>query len=406
MIINLPNDKLGYYTVNSKKFYGKLEAILYANETLSDIAWDFNQNILNKVDWTNEPAEDLQSIYKRRAQQIREEYDYVIVMASGGSDSTNVVYSFLKNGIHIDEVVLGAPLSGLKNWQWDDKTEDATNTISETKFAQIPLADEIKRNYPKVRVTLNDYFHEMLEYKTDDWMLSGGFFIHPTGCRYSLDKLKHIKELAESGKKIARIFGIDKPTLVRGRNGEIFNVISDLPCQVATHKPTKEQHPNIETLLFYFTPDMPELMVKQSHVLARWMYEPENYFSRETMADQRASWEWNLSEYRFSLHHRASAACIYPTLNRKVFQAHKSYQNFNHINFDDWFYKLHGKSKLCEMIESDFLLLKNKINSKYFNETNSAFCRHTQGYFIGHQSRFIKDPVYIPSPEEMEVNFL
>src|SRR5210317_906599 len=185
MLIKLPNDKLGFYKVKDKKFYGKLEAILYANETVSDVNWNFNKEVLDSYNWKIEPEKDILELYKNRAKQIRDEYDYVVVLASGGSDSTNVVYSFLKNGIHIDEIVFAAPLSGLSNWNWNDKVVDASNTISETKFAQLPFADEIKRNYPKVKVTVNDYFNQMLEYKTDDWMLSGGYFIHPTGCRYS-----------------------------------------------------------------------------------------------------------------------------------------------------------------------------------------------------------------------------
>jgi len=407
MLIKLPNDKLGFYKVKDKKFYGKLEAILYANETVSDVNWNFNKEVLDSYNWKIEPEKDILELYKNRAKQIRDEYDYVVVLASGGSDSTNVVYSFLKNGIHIDEIVFAAPLSGLSNWNWNDKVVDASNTISETKFAQLPFADEIKRNYPKVKVTVNDYFNQMLEYKTDDWMLSGGYFIHPTGCRYSFDKLHHIKNLAESGKKIARVFGLDKPTLVRGPNGNIFNVIQDGVCQVASHIATQEQHQNIETVLFYFTPDLPELMIKQCHILAKWLHDPANSFARETMADSRADWKWNLSEYRFSLHHRASVDCIYPMLKgRDVFQAYKSYLNFTRINFDHWFYELHGSSRLRQMIDSDFQALLKKINKKYLNELNNAFFRNTQTYMIGHESQFMKEGTHIPDVYEMDERLL
>jgi hypothetical protein len=162
MKIELPNDKLGFYTVNGKKFYGKIESIIHANESLSDIQWNFNKEIFNNINWKVEPETSLLEFYKQRAQQIREQYDYVVVMASGGADSTNVIYSFLKNGIHIDEVVLAAPLGGLSNWNWSEKDTSAYNTISETKFAQIPLANEIKLNWPNVKITVNDYFEEML----------------------------------------------------------------------------------------------------------------------------------------------------------------------------------------------------------------------------------------------------
>jgi hypothetical protein len=390
MNINLPNDKLGFYTVKDKKFYSKVEAIVNANETLSDIQWNFNKETLNRINWRNEPDISLLEFYKQRARQIRDQYDYVIVMASGGADSTNVVYSFLKNGIHIDEVVLAAPLSGLSNWDWNDKDLNAFNTISETKFAQLPLADEIKLNWPNVKVTINDYFEEMLEYKTDEWMSKSGYYLHPTSCRYSLDKLHHIKNIAESGKRIAKVFGLDKPTLVKGKNGMIFNVINDGVCQVGNYVSTKEAHTNLETVYFYFTPELPQMMIKQSHVLAKWMYKAENKSVRDTMANIESPIEWNLNENRFSLHHRANIPIIYPMLEgRNVFQAFKSFQNFTHINFDHWFYKLHGDTRLRQMIDSDFNNLKKSIDKRYFNEIGSAFVRHSQSYLIGFEEDFI-----------------
>ncbi len=391
MIINLPNDKLGYYLVNGKKFYSKLEAILFANETLADVEWNFNNEVFNRLNWREEPETSLLEFYKQRAKQIREEYDYVIVMASGGADSTNVVYSFLKNGIHIDEVVLAAPLGGLSNWQWNDKDTSAGNTISETKFAQLPLADEIRTKWPNVKVTVNDYFQEMLEYKTDEWMFNNSYYLHPTSCRYSLDKLHHIKNLAESGKKIAKVFGLDKPTLVKGPNGMLFNTILDGVCQVGNYKSTKENYSNLETVYFYFTPDLPQMMVKQAHVLAKWLYKQENIEARNTMARVEAPAEWNLNETRFSMHHRANIPIIYPILEgRNVFQAFKSFQHFTHITFDEWFYKLHGDSRLSQLITSDFNNLKKKIDKKYFNEIGTSFCKNTQTYFIGFEKDFIQ----------------
>jgi hypothetical protein len=143
MNIHLPNDKLGYYTVNDKKFYGKLDAVLYANSAKSDISWNFNKEIFNTVNWTEEPETSLLDFYKARAVQIREEYDYIILMCSGGADSTNMLYSFLKNGIHVDEVIVAAPLSGLSNWNWDNKNLDANNTISEVGLNRVSYPNNV-----------------------------------------------------------------------------------------------------------------------------------------------------------------------------------------------------------------------------------------------------------------------
>ena len=116
---NNVENELGYYQVNNTKFTNKIQAILEAQKTLAEVTWDYYSNTFNQVEWNKEPQIDLDSLYRLRAQQIRNQYDYVIVMCSGGADSTNVIRSFLNNGIHVDEVVASAPISGLNNWNWN-----------------------------------------------------------------------------------------------------------------------------------------------------------------------------------------------------------------------------------------------------------------------------------------------
>ena len=153
---------LGYYKVGQKLFNDKLEAILEANSTLADIEWNFYQDVYSKINWLSEPDLSLDQLYKMRAQQIREQYEYVIVLCSGGGDSTNVVYSFLRNGIHIDEIIASAPLSGLDQWSHQAKDNSADNTMSETYYAQLPLIRDIAQEFPNVKITINDYFEYTL----------------------------------------------------------------------------------------------------------------------------------------------------------------------------------------------------------------------------------------------------
>ena len=63
-------NNLGYYKVNNKIFFEKIEAILYANQTLSDIEWFIHDETFSKVDWTVEPTTSLDEFYRIRAQQI------------------------------------------------------------------------------------------------------------------------------------------------------------------------------------------------------------------------------------------------------------------------------------------------------------------------------------------------
>ena len=137
----------GYYVVNNKIYTDKIKAILDAQQTSADIAWNFFRDTFDKVQWTVEPTLSLQELYRIRAQQIRDKYDYVIVRVSGGADSTNIIWSFLNNGIHVDEVITDAPLSGLNNFDWNDKDTSASNTISEIKFVTFPLLEKIRKKW-------------------------------------------------------------------------------------------------------------------------------------------------------------------------------------------------------------------------------------------------------------------
>ena len=99
------NTEMGYYKVGNKTFAGKLEAVLEAQATKQNVEWNFFDDVFEKINWFEEPTMTIDQLYKIRAQQIREKYDYVVVFASGGADSTNVVKSFINNGIKIDEII-------------------------------------------------------------------------------------------------------------------------------------------------------------------------------------------------------------------------------------------------------------------------------------------------------------
>ena len=64
---------------------GVLTFPITQNDYNSPIRFYFHDHLFKKFDWTVEPDVSLQNLYKLRAQQIRDEYDYVILSFSGGS---------------------------------------------------------------------------------------------------------------------------------------------------------------------------------------------------------------------------------------------------------------------------------------------------------------------------------
>ena len=78
-----------------------------------------------------------------------------------------MVKSFLNNNIRIDEIVAAAPISGLKNWKVNLNDKSANNTITETIVSQLPFLDSISKTHPNIKLSIHDYFEDILEMKTD-----------------------------------------------------------------------------------------------------------------------------------------------------------------------------------------------------------------------------------------------
>jgi len=398
---------LGYYNVNGKKFSSKLLAILEAQKSDSDLSWYFYQDIFSKVNWKQEPEESLDELYRQRALQIREKYDYIVVWVSGGADSNNVIRSFLNNNIYIDEIISIAPINGLNNWRWNSEDRSVANTISETKFALFPILDEIKNKSPNTKITMYDLFDEMLSFKDDEWLYnSTGHFIGPgQSILGRLDKFPHLVKLDEQGKRIGSVFGIDKPTIMFNpyKQSELILFLSDLPSGIP-RECFKHTDNNAERVLFYHTHEMPKIMVKQAHTVAKSLFLPinkdilisvQNYFKAKDNSynnpldrlfrpdrRQRISYK--------DTYQRGIVPYIYPTTHTKnLFQCIKlDNENGFFPKLNDWMFELHGNTRIVDMMKSNFMDFYKILKPKYLNEQKSGYRAFWQAYAIGDQTQF------------------
>ena len=381
---------IGIYSVNNKIYTDKIEAILEANKTNADITWDFHNDEFKKINWTTEPELTLSDLYKLRAQQIRDSYDYVVVMFSGGADSTNVLHSFLSNNIQVDEIVAGIPLSGLRDFK-ASYNQNANNNASEWFLTTTPYLQNISQQYPNIRISINDFFKTMLEFKSDEWIYKSSDHVHPTtSARYQLDQLTHLRQLADQGKSIALVYGIEKPSLSIWQ-GKVFSTIWDSAVNVP-RQPFENFYPNVDIVLFYTTPRMPEIIIKQSHVVMNSIFCNLQY---KHIQDQIFSDAWdNTRKLAFShgVYQRAIIPIIYPDIDMThSFQALKS-KNYFMADHDYWLYNLHKDTKLNEMFVSDFKAFFKSINSKYYlenmKETGVGFKGFFNSYNIGPLQNF------------------
>ena len=93
--------KYGYYNVDGFKTLSKLEAWQLSKGDFNKIKFIYNDDHFSKIDWSVEPKEDIYELFRQRAQQLREKYDYIVLIYSGGVDSHTILETFLKNNIQI-----------------------------------------------------------------------------------------------------------------------------------------------------------------------------------------------------------------------------------------------------------------------------------------------------------------
>jgi len=265
--MNYP-DKLGCYRVGDLKFYSKLQAIEMHTKTGIHPHWDFNEAVFDSYDWTVEPAESLRELYRARAQQLRDQYDYIVLMYSGGADSHNVLMSFLNNDIKLDEV------ASMSNQQATGDKNSWMNT--EIFNVAIPTVEYFKENYPWLKYRLIDNTQWVIDYFTSaenkfDWIYEMNMLFNPgSACRESIGlKIKEWADIIHSGKKLCILSGLDKPRVAHV-NGKFCVRFLDMIDLIPTVKGMAGELPYADEL-FYWTPDMPELIIKQAHLIKNYL---------------------------------------------------------------------------------------------------------------------------------------
>jgi hypothetical protein len=305
-------------------------------------------------------------------------------MFSGGADSTNVLHSFLSNSIPVDEVVAGIPVSGLRDFK-PTTNDTSSNNASEWLLTTMPYLQQVAQQHPNIKISINDFFETMLEFKTDEWLYKSSDHIHPTtAARYNLSRLHHLRQLADQGKKIAVVYGSEKPQLLF-HQGQILNVIWDIGVNVP-RQPFDDFYPNVDIELFYTTPSLPQILAKQSHEVVRAMFtQPQYHYIKNLVSDSSWTSQQQLA-YDNGTYQRAIIPIIYPDINYQSFQAKKASGVFM-ADHDAWFHSLHRDTRLNQLVVSDFNNFYKSIKPAYLRDNTKrkgmAFRGFANYYLIG-----------------------
>lgn len=276
-ITNNHLNKHGFFEVGEARFYSKLDAILYSLEVNLPVEWNFNNEVFSQLDWTVEPVESIRELYLRRAQDIRDHYDYVVVMFSGGADSTTVLDSFINNGIHVDEIYM-------QHWGQGQGGLDQHMT-SEIFRAALPY---IERKLPAdsgTLITVNDISDHLLACLKDPVMRQRSYRecnnIHNLSqihVHHDLqNRFERWRDVRAQGKKLCFVWGESKPHIDYDMEKQKhYFYFEDHYAHAPQPRDQENPDPLVHHEQFYDDPTHPELKIKQCHLMLKTLAQIKN----------------------------------------------------------------------------------------------------------------------------------
>lgn len=206
---------------------------------------------LDNANWETEPPYPLHFIYRLRAEQIGQQNDYIVFYFSGGSDSITALNAFVKNNIHIDEVVVYI------NTDSDDLKVNNLYAITYLKsIGYKGFVNVVDLNYSMLSNVLEQKHWK--DYENYSGLLHSFY-------RWRIDFYENYGHLAkrERPEKTSHIFSGWFPYI--HKDGKDY--YSRLSIRNVMHSDS-----NPENIQFFTCNEFPQVHIKQSHILARYMF--------------------------------------------------------------------------------------------------------------------------------------
>jgi hypothetical protein len=369
------------YQVGEEKFNNKMMAVLKASEKKLPINWIFHDEVWDNFSKNNLHLlgkHSLDYLYAQRAKQLRETYDYLILHYSGGSDSHNILMTFLNNDIPIDEIfVRRSEKVDSKMYTPNCIDTSAKNIFSEWDYVIKPQLDWIKNNRPNIKITLGDQFSiDPTTIYNDNTMIDrfGQFTGWVEMGRSSLI-VESDRKLTDQGKRVANIYGIDKPMVII-KDKKFYMFFTDNAVDAAN-----KTSGSGNSELFYYAKDMPILIFEQAYSMYK-------YFSLNKSMRQLI--DLNLikrnDHTRLKTVYELTKQIIYSTWDSNKFQTDKPTPISYEVRSRDLYYHMHPElSKIREIYNYHIHPWITQVNNTdHFDLTNqTAKTSISKLHFIG-----------------------
>lgn len=321
-------DNFGFYQIGELRTFSKIEAIELEKRTGKASRWNFNDEAFSSVNWQQEPQQNLWDMYKDRARQIRNAYDYVVLFYSGGSDSHNVLNAWIDADCKIDEIAT--------IWNYGasaDKQDHCNAEVTNVVLPDIKLLKDRGFEFEFRLIDISQYSLDIFNsFGTNfEYYINRYFSINNPARALFREKIEDYKNIIASGKKLCFLWGVEKPII--GYDGRYyFNFIDALDNCV---NPYVQERYNLGWYdeLFYWSPNAPLIPIKQSHIIKNFVQisNDTNCFQKE---HTNFGYNKNLNQY---LCVETVKNLIYPKWSNDIFCNGKA-GSFIYSDRDTWFF--------------------------------------------------------------------
>ena len=242
------------YNLNGRRFYNPFAAFLHGSiyDPHTFPRFDFYDREFSAIDWTQEPAESFRVLCDRRAHQLRNKYDKIILAFSGGTDSITVYNTFVRNHIHIDEIYIS--YAG----------------IDYEHFGSVDIANWLLENHQDKATKISiKTFHtqdDIIEYEkqvsSEDFLVNDNRNLRHQDVKYNRPVMHQENfDSSYSNHNHCIVSGYEKPSLVLRQDGYYFRFLDTVFNSMMMRSNSE---------FFFVSPDMPELHAKQCHMMLNY----------------------------------------------------------------------------------------------------------------------------------------
>ena len=374
---------LGYYLCNGVSFASKIDACIYSKVVNKPVEWMFHQDEFATYPWNIEPTETLDELYDKRSRELREQYDYIVLSYSGGADTNNILESFIRQGLHIDEILTNHITDATKSMTIiDPNVKDNWNFAAEHELQAIPRLQYINKHLPRTKITVLDVSNTIMDslksFDDASWVLGKNDYLSVGQLfRYNYFHFNQMKKQFDKNLKIAIIVGVDKVKTYISENNDFYLYFNDNTASVASVNDFNKDYTNIKTELFYWSKNTAPLVCKQAHTVKNWL---------EANTGQQEMWK-NTSFTSSRLYQeRILRRLLYPTTwDDSWYQADKG-TGWWHSEFDNWFRKNPAFAKEHAQWRRGIFYLVDKLPDMIvFNSKGDpdSLTRFTHEFYVG-----------------------